>query len=289
MAYAPLYQPWLCTLDYVRLRQDLMDVDAEMKDDLLLRRFIASASAEFIERVGRTPMPFLQTRQQMSSNARILSFDEDLLDATTLMFGETEQTLSRYTFWPLNRRPSRYAQASLASGCVPFPVTCTGSTGAIQLAAVWGYVPHYPNCWPLLGIDLIANVTAIQTELTLTSDQNALIEIGMYLKLEDEVLWVANRREDNAGVILTLTRGELGTVAVLHTATVLLPLALRRFQQREDIAAAVAGMVLYKYKTKDRIGSQVIVYDGGGVTVEDMDRSIYDTIALHRRKDGFQV
>lgn len=281
-----LYTPWLCTLDQVRQHQSLLNVVAEQKDNALLRKFIAEASAEFCEDLDRIPMPYLQTRQQFTKSGRLLKFDEDLLEIISLTYGTTTVDTSQYGFMPANSYPKAYLSAE-RQGCSGFPFW-PSARGKILLNGVWGYVPHYPRCWKDSGVALTATLADTQIPLTVTSDDAALLDVGMYLKTFDvsgEVMQVTDIRDE----IITLSRGELGTTAAAHVGTSPSPIKLFRYVQREDISGAVIEKVVYKYKAKDRIGGRVVVLEGGSVGVLDMEKSVYDTIERHRREEAFQA
>ena len=43
-------------------------------------------------------------------------------------------------------------------------------------------------------------------------------------------------------------------------------------------------MVVYAYKAKDRVGGSVKVYEGGIVTIDDMDKLVAEAVQRHERK-----
>lgn len=281
------FTPLLCTLDQFRLHRSLMDVPAEAKDNALMLDLIEQSSADFIGEIRRVPMPFIDLREQQSMSARILSFDADLLEIRSLYYGTVALDADHYQLSPLNTWPKRYLEAVRGS-CEPLPCW-PSSRNPILLAGVWGYVPHYPVCWKPI-FKLVANLTTTATTATVTDDEMARLEIGMYLRTAYDVdglfeMMQVAALKDN---VVTFSRGELGTTATVQTATTLAPVQMWRFQQLPDIAGAVMEMAAFKYLHKDAIGATVKVYEGGIVSVESLDVSVMKTIIRHRRKPGRQ-
>lgn len=269
-----LYTPDLVTLDYVRGHRRLLDV--ETKDDVLLTQFIHEASGEFAEALGRIPMPYQDTRTADFGDSYYLELDEDLLALTTFTNGDGE-TIAPASFAqrPSNMYPKRELILKSASGASL--VYEQDIEEAFSLAGIWGYVPHYPTCWQSSGSAVPeGGMTSSSTTITLPSTR--AFQVLQYVKWENEIGQITAL--DDA--TLTVTRGELGTTAAAHLATV----GIYQFVQNPDIMGAVREIAVYKYKAKDRVGGRVTVFDGGTVTVEDLDSSVQRAIYKHWRNPG---
>lgn len=266
-----LYTPDLATLAQVRAHRRFQQT--ETADDALLTQFIHEASAELIQKLGRVPMPWIQTRlidytdETVREDERELRVDEDLLSVTTLTNGDgVAISGSNYRLLPHNRYPKRLIKLK-----PDYVFTYDEDPdGAISVAGEWGYVPHYSIAW----------VTSAFTSPTINSSVTSIsvtahtFQVLQYIKIGSEVMQVT-ATSTNA---ITVTRGELGTTAAAHTSGD----AIAYYRQIPDIVSAVTEIAVYKYKHKDSLGARVTVYDGGVVTSEDLAKSVGETIERHR-------
>lgn len=277
-----LYTPDLVTLEVVKRHRKL--TAAQSSDDAMLIDMIHRASATFQSSIRRVGVPYygVHTFDAMSLYCRQYTLDVgkagfDLLEIETLTNGDGAtisgagvalRTANMYPKWRVELKPS---------AGVTF--TYNGDwQEAISLTGWWGYVPNYPTCWQDTGADVPAgDLSSSATTMTFASEPvAALIETLAYLKIDDEVLQATAR----SGAVVTLKRAQLGTTAAAHTAGT----AISAFQIEQDIADAVREMVVYAYKAKDRVGGSVKVYEGGIVTIDDMDKLVAEAIQRHERK-----
>lgn len=279
-----LYTPDLVTLEMVKRHRKL--TAAQSSDDAVLIDMIHRASATFQSSIRRVCVPYygVHTFDAMSLYCRQYTLDVgkagfDLLEIETLTNGDGAtisasgvalRTGNVYPKWRVELKPS----AGVA-------FTYNGDwQDAISLLGWWGYVPNYPSYWQDTSADVpaggLTDSTATTTMTFGSEPVAALIETLAYLKIDDEVLQATAR----SGAVVTLKRAQLGTTAAAHTAGT----AISAFQIEQDIADAVREMVVYAYKAKDRVGGSVKVYEGGIVTIDDMDKLVAEAIQRHERK-----
>lgn len=269
-----VYAPDLCTLDYVRRHRTLGGSQTSEND--LLADLIREASAEFQSAIRRTCMPYLAThafdysRRTVKQPTR-LAVDADLLeldgvtngDGTSI--GAVDTLLLPGIGYPKSGVVLK--NATWVRGDIDYQ--------CLLLEGWWGYVPHYLSCWQAAGA-LPDQLTSSATTVTITNATN-LYETGQYWKLNDEIVQVTTI----AANVVTLARAQLGTVAATHATMD----AIRKYVPLPDIAGAVREIAVYKYKSKDRVGGRVQVFEGGILTTEDLDRSVADTIARHVKRE----
>lgn len=266
------YTPTLISLDYARQHRRL--ATAETDDDALLLTFIQEASAELIAALQRVPMPYIATKRFSigAMNGAQLRLRDDLLAVTALTNADSASVdSSLYSFRPDNYYPKHTIELTSASGeywAFAYP------EDRVIVAGTWGYVPHYgAGEWKQVTT-LAEALTSGETDVDVTSATN--ISAGDFIKVGTHVMYVTAKATNT----LTVETAQLGTTAAAHdTAT-----AVYTYQQLPDIKAAVREMVAYYYKTKDAIGSQVTVFDGGSVQVQNLDPRVQRTIDRHKRK-----
>jgi hypothetical protein len=266
-----MFQIDLITLDYLRLHRGL--VAAEDDDDDLLRVFIGEASQEFCEATQRTPHPYVATKsfgpERLQGGLR-LQLGDDLLAVSSITNGDDAAISSGYHTAPDNVYP-KSAVLLNSSGATTW--SFTDNDDRVLIAALWGYVPHYGQQW--------ANLTTLNgamdaTVTTLAIADATLLETGMYVLVGTEQMYVddaATRR---------VVRGANGTTAASHISSDV----VQKFVQLRDIASAVRDLAAYKYLTKDQIGSQVQVYDGGTVQVQSLSPMYAKTVERHKRRQA---
>lgn len=273
------YRPWLCTLDYVRQHRPL--AASETRDNDLLVSLIEDVSAAICEQLQRVPMPYVATKTfgpQHLVNSLDLNLRDDLLAVTALTNGSGASITTSYALRPDNVYPKRSIELASSSGNA---WAVTYREDRITVAGVWGYVPHYATCWRDSGINIPAGgLTDSATSLALGTGQGASFETGQYLRVTtsgaSEVMHVTAIATDT----LTLARGELGTTAIAHVSGD----DITVYRQLPDLMGAARDSVVYLYLHKDMVGSRVKVYDGGTVTVEDLDPRVQKIIDRHKVK-----
>lgn len=275
-----LYTPSLVTLDAVKRHRRLSD--AHTKDDELLVMLISAASAAFQQAVQRVCAPYWATHtfDYGGQVTKPYTLDVgkaglDLLDVTTLTNGDGSPiAANKLALRTANMYPKWRIEIKQSAG-----TTFTYNNDwqdAISVQGWWGYVPNYLTCWQDSTVDVPGGgMTASATSITLTQADAARIDIGAHVKVDDEIVFVTARDATS----ISITRGQLGTTAASHNAGA----ALNVFVAQPDISDAVREMVVYSYKSIDRVGGRVTVFEGGAVTMEDMDRSVADAIVRHRR------
>lgn len=270
-----LYTPDLVTLDYVRTHRGL--TVSETSSNALLTNTIHECSAEFAEAIGRVPMPYNATRTADWCDPYLVELPDDLLALTAFTNGDDSTiTGSSFALRPSNEYPKRELVLKTNTG-TRLTWADGGALEAFSIDGVWGYVPHYPTCWQDTAVDVpVGGMTASSTTLTLVS--TAAFEVLGYYRVGSEVIQVTVKTD----TMLTHTRGELGTTAVSHLEAE----GIYRFRQQSDIMGAVMAMVAHRYLNKDKIGTQVSVYDGGTVVVESLDPQVGRAIQKHWRNPG---
>jgi hypothetical protein len=265
----PLYNPYLIPLPYLRQHRGLADF--ETRDDEFLLSIIADASGDFISGLGRIPHPYTQTRAYDYRDSVVLNTLEDLLAVTTLTNGDGETIAgSDYVLEGANEYPKW--RVRLKSGNSAYFTYGDSWEQAISIAGVWGYVPHYPTCWKAITM-LSAALNDSATSFNVTTSQ--VIETGCYLLIDSEQMLVTEAN----GTAVIVERGVMGTTAASH----LISASVKVFRQLPDIAGAVRELAAYYYKSIDRVGGRVKVFEGGMVTVEDLDPRVQKTIHRHQR------
>ena len=271
-----LFQPWLITLDEVRGYRRIPS--AKSKDDELISDMISEASEFFISQINRTPLPMTLTRLYDYGGAgmpsvRELNSGEDLLSVATLTNGDASVIASAdFVLEDANVFPKRAIRLKLNSGITFF--YDTDPEQSISVAGQWGYVPHFGRHWK--------NITTLSSDITTTTAVTMgvtaadNVRVGDYLRINsDEVVFVT----DIVGTTISIDRGELGSTAATATSAD----TVDQFQQVRDIKGAVKEIVGYLYKTKDKAGARVKVFDGGTVTVEELPPSVQQTINRHQK------
>lgn len=275
-----LYTPSLVSLDYVRSHRRLETT--ETTDDALLVQFIAEASADFQSALQRTCMPYVATKKFAPSNLRNsveLVLRDDLLAVTTVTnaSGATVSS-SVYNLRPDNVYPKNIVEITTQSGTY---WDFSYIEDRVQIAGIWGYVPHYAqNAWKSLTTLSSAITTTGQS--TLQVPTVAGVSVGDYLLIGSEQVFVTASDGGATTETLTIDRSANGTTAATHLSGA----AVSVFQQLADIKMAVREMVVWLYLTKDQIGGSVQVFDGGTVQVQGLDPNVQKTLARHQRRQA---
>jgi hypothetical protein len=262
------YVPLLTTLDRVRAHRR-MDAGVTT-DDELLKTLIAAASAEFARETGRVCVPYYAARTFDALNPYALDLDEDLLELAALTNGDgSALAADAVTLRPLNAYPKWRIALKRSAGTV----FTYSSDPAITVTGWWGYAPHYESAWRASGVSIPAMTSGT---LQIGVGAAGAFEIGQYVRVEDEIMRVTGRDAES----ITLARAQQGTTAAAHDAGA----ALAIFDVLPDVQHAVTEMAVYAYKSLDRIGGRVTVYDGGAVSVDELDPLARRALNDHRRK-----
>lgn len=277
----PQYNIYLCTVRDVQDWQLLEHTNADWTalQVRLMKHFVKQASQQAATYLGWLPVPY-QTAHSfdyapgpLTPDARTLILDAPLLTPTTITNGNGDTIgSSSYVLKNANRYPKRYIE--LQNGTVFVPATNGTTAQVITVAGEFGYVPHYGRHWKVTGVTVPVGGLTDSTE-TLTLADTSAFDIGDYLRINEETLAVENKTD----TVLTLERGALGTTAAAHDAGD----SILRFVQLEDIRTAVAEWAAYLYKTRDRLGESVQVYDRQTRIVNQLSPLVHQALARHRR------
>lgn len=285
---------WLTDMNTVLRHRMNADNTAEWDDDELelLADFIEQASADVRAELGWLTLPYHATLtfdwsseyiSRDSQQLRLFS-SAPLLAITTLTNGDLNAIgSSQYVLQPNNEYPKKLVQL-LSSACTGFKPKAGGQwEQAISIEGIWGYVPHYPNCWKLTG-QTVQNeaeneedpdqISATDTNLEVTS--TAGFSRGWYLQIEDETLFVEAVVD---GTTLTVERAALGTTAAAHAKDT----AIKRFVHDNIIYRATTEWASYLYKSKDQLGQQVETYENGLHIQQGLSPRLYQALAKRQR------
>lgn len=274
------YAPDLVTLAYVRQHRRLQTT--QTTDNALLKSMISEASAEFQRQIDRICMPYVATHVFDYAAPYTLTLrGYDLLAVTTLTNGDGDTISgSEYVLRSANEYPKWRIELK-TNGTATFTWDDTWQQ-AISVAGIWGYVPNYGAFWTASGsVVPVSNISDSATTATLASATN--LEVGMYAKIDSEVVQFTEVNTSTGAV--TFTRAELGTTAAAHTSGA----AISKANVLPDIKKAVRELAVYAYLSKDKSAGRVTVYEGGTVTVDDLDPSVDRAIRDHRRKQIVSV
>lgn len=278
---------WLTDMNTVLRHRSNADNTAEWDDDELelLADMIQQASADVRAELGWLTVPYHATLtfdwsseyiSRDSQQLRLFS-SAPLLAITTLTNGDLNTIGStQYVLQPNNEYPKKLVQL-LSSACIGFKPKAGGQwEQAITIDGIWGYVPHYPNCWKATGQDVqnTTQITDSSTELEVTS--TAGFSRGWYLQIEDETLFVEAVVDDTT---LTVERGALGTTAAVHAKDT----PIKRFVHDNIIYRAATEWASYLYKSKDQLGQQVETYENGLHIQQGLSPRLYQALAKRQR------
>lgn len=287
----PRYNVWLTTLENVQNHQSLADtsLDWDALQLSLLRMFIAQASMQMVTLLRRLPLPHIETRlydyQQgvISPDGKGLLTDNDLLAVTTAINGNGSTVDSaNYVLAPNNIYPRRMVKIKNGGSLRSLrwvPASDGQTDQVISVAGLWGYIPHYGREWKASGATVSAGgLTNSAPALTLAAGQGTLFQTGQYLRIGEEFLWIANVAADT----LHVERGVLGSDAAAHAPGEVLEI----YQQLWDIEQAATEWAAYLYKSKDRVGDNVQLFDNGVRVVNGLSPLVQQTVRMHRYVSG---
>lgn len=251
----------------------------------LLADFIEQASAEIRGELGWLTIPYHATltfdwsSQYISRDSQQLRLfrSAPLLEIITLTNGDLNTiSSSQYVLKENNEYPKTIVQLK-SSACIGFKAAPSGAwEQAILIDGIWGYVPHYATCWKLTGqtVQGTGGIDDETTDLEVTS--TAGFSRGWYLQIEDETLFVEAVVDETT---FTVERGVLGTTAAAHDEDT----AIRRFVHDNIIYRAATEWASYLYKSKDQLGQQVEVFEGGQSIQNGLSPRLYHALMKRQR------
>lgn len=267
-------------------------------DDDLLKQIITEASGVFKAETGRTFMPIREVKEFDSYDPTGFEIDlynlyfnsEDLLEIHEFCNGDgTEITSLQYRMRPNNIWPKDQVRITQASG-VMFSIG-SDQDALISIDGTWGYHDDYPHAWdlsyevlPVGGITSSASSwVATDPYSTLTKTGRQRIEVGAYLKLDDEVVKVLDITQTSGPTVYTVhvSRGELGTTAVSHDAATI----VYSYNQIPDIELQCLRLCQWLYENKDTTSGQVRFLDTNVVLEDNTLADIFNRIAAYKRTD----
>lgn len=277
----PPYNVWLTTLEKVQQHQSLAsdNPDWDAMQNNLLRAFISRASMQIVSMLNWLPLPHIETRlydySSVSRDRKSLWVGSGLLSVTAATNGNgSVLNSSSYVLAPANTYPRQTVR--IVSNINFWQPASNGQTEqVISIAGLWGYVPHYGREWQASGATVPAGgMTSSGTTIALTAGQGALFQTGQYLRIDDEFLLITAITGDT----LTVARGALGSTADAHSVGALIEI----YQQLWDIEQAATEWAAYLYKSKDRIGENVQLFDSRVQVVNGLSPLVREAIYAHR-------
>lgn len=273
---------WLCSLDDVKDRRASSGGTDSDYDNAQLSMFIEQASSDIVRNLQSLPLPHVATAlfdyssEYIDIDSRVLNVyrDTDILEITSISNGDSSSVASSaYTLKPNNAYPKYQIALKETSG-----VSWRGASGGdyeqvISITGIFGNVPHYPTAWHDVGLELDGDINATIT--TVTVNDGTLLSIGHYIKINDEVMFVEAISSND----LTVQRGALGTTAASHTDED----TITRFQFKNDLRLACAEWASYLYSTKDKLGDEVITFNGGVQAPRGLAPTVIKTIMGNRK------
>lgn len=252
-------------MNYITLAalKPTIGIKVSSTDDTLLETFLQWATSQIENYKGRHYDPRIETRyfdvpsaggstfgvfeprlQPLASQAP-LRLDEDLLEMTTLLNGDstpiTEYVLEPANCWPKTR-------IRLISGAIWNTPSSGRTEQVIAVTGTWGSHSRYNAAWKLSGTTVQDNpLSSSATTITLTGVTG--LEAGQLLKIESEFVLVTAVNTSSAPVVYTLTveRGANGSTAASHVKTT--PFYI--WQVQGNITQACARLVKWRYTQKD--------------------------------------
>lgn len=270
---------YLCTLQDVK---DFMKgAGNSVWDDSELAPFVQQASADFAGELQRLPLPYVGSfkadyaKGYVDDTSRYLNLYShvDTLSVSSVTNGDGQTIDSAYyTIDDANSYPKTMITMKWNSP-YRFRAALDGNyQQAITVAGIFGYVPHYDYAWKAKTTTAEA-LDASETEIDVTSSTG--LNIGDYIKVESEVLLILSIATNT----LTVERGVLGTTAASH----LTGLALYLFIQKADIRNAVREWAAYLWKTKDKIGEEITIYEGFTRLPKGLSPTVVNTVLRNRK------
>lgn len=273
---------YLCNLQDVK---DFMQgAGNSIWDDDLLMGFVYQASYDFAGELQRLPLPYVGSfkadwaKGYVDDTSRYLNLYSwvDLLSVSSVTNGDSQAIDSNYyTVDNANSYPKTMLTIKYNSPVKFRPALDGNYQQVITVAGTFGYVPHYDYAWKAKTTITEAIADATTTSVTVASTSG--LSIGDYLKIDNETMLI----QAIASLVLTVERGALGTTAASHLDNASVSL----FQQKADIRNAVREWAAYLWKTKDKIGEEITIYEGFTRLPKGLSPTVVNTV-LRNRKVG---
>ena len=277
---------WLCTLDDVKMRKSSSAGTGSEYDNDQLSLFVEQASADIIRNIESLAVPHIATfkadwsRDYVDYYSRILNVyrDTDILEIASITNGNGSSVASsQYTLKPNNSYPKHQIQLNENSIVRWRPANNGNYSQVITIVGTFGNVPHYDRCWKDTGVTLTAEIASATVD-TITVSSVAGYSKGNYIQIGTETLFVES--VDTDANILTVERGVLGTTAATHANGS----AVKTFVFKKDLQRATAQWAQYLYDTKDKIGDDIITFNGGVTAPRGMSPLVINAVAGNMKK-----
>lgn len=268
---------------------NLQDVKNFMKgagesdwDNTELAPFVEQASADFARELQRLPLPHVGTfladyaKGYVDESSRYLNLYPytDLLTVTSVGNGDSVTLDSAYYVIEDGNGYPKARIAIKASSPIRFRGAFNGDyQQVISVSGIFGYVPHYPYAWQ--NKTTITEAIADTTGQSVTVASVSALNIGDYIQVGDETMLI----RDIATLVLTVDRASLGTTAAIHADNAVVKL----YQQKSDIRQAVREWAAYLWKTKDKIGEEIEIYQGTQRVPRGLSPTVINTVLGNRK------
>lgn len=252
-------------MNYITLAalKPTIGIKVSSTDDTLLETFLQWATAQIENYKGRHYDPRIETRyfdvpstggsmfgvfeprlQSFASQAP-LRLDEDLLEMTALLNGDT-LPITEYVLEPANCWPK--TRIRLISGETWNTPSSGRTEQVIAVTGIWGSHNRYGAAWKLSGATVQDNPLS-NSATAITVSGIAGLEAGQLLRIESEFVLVTAVNTSSAPVVYTLTveRGANGSTAASHVKTT--PFSI--WQVQGNVTQACARLVKWRYTQKD--------------------------------------
>jgi hypothetical protein len=253
----------------VQVKTNYLDILGSA-DDILLADLIHSVSREIDNLTNRHFYPRKETQYYDTPKlpTSAISFDDDLLDLTTLVNGDGNPiTVSYYKLYPLNRTPKAKVVV-LASSPEQWSTDSGGnSEGAITLAGVFGYHTDYTNAWVATG-GTVQNVTSIDATNTSLIVETGKIKMGWLLQIGTEWLYVSAVSVSTTDTV-TVARGVNGSTAAIHLHDA--PILRWAVDERLEMVARVGVAASYRIRANP-VGETIVIDDIRFETPKDITK-----------------
>lgn len=253
-------------LDFIRAASKAMD-------NACNRHFYPLIETRYFDVPGGGGLPVDMFDNMKGGGFRLpLTFDEDLLEVTTLTNGDgTTIASNQYLLDPYNHTP--YYQLKIKrSSSVAWMVNTDGDfERVVSVLGVWGFHEDYGNAW-VSTTTLSAAI--VSTSATTTTVPTGTIYAGQLLKIDSEYIY-CSAVSTGATDTLTIVRGVNGSTAATH----LISAPVYVWNVGEHIAnickRAAAG--LYKIKSNP-VGDEVVIDGQSFLTPRDIDAFIWKQV-----------
>jgi len=254
-------------------------------NDTTLTWCIEQASAGIIRNLQRLPLPYTATlkidysKRYIDRNSMVINLfkDTELLAVTSITNGDNSSVAaSKYYLEPANSYPKHRIAMKESSGLRWRENTSNNEwRQAITIVGIFGYVPHYSNAWPDSGADINEGGQLSASDTTLTVTDGTVFSVGDYIKIDNEILFISAISTND----LTVKRGKLGTSAATHEDST----DIYIFEQKHDLELSATEWAAYLYKTKDKIGDEIITFANGVQAPRGLSPMVVSAVGKNRK------